>query len=413
MAPNGRYRHWDTLRHLKPPGELTTEQWWLAIKLARGPLLRELPLRDRDGRKFAYCMPDEALEPLHRVDQRASGEIRMPAVVLGAEGARGHYLVNSLIEESIRSSQLEGASTTRPIAREMIRSGRRPTDRSERMILNNYHAMEFMRDEAGATLTPEIVCELQRILTEGTLENPDAAGRLQTTDEERVVMWDAQDGHVIHQPPPAAELPGRLELMCHFANGEEAGAGFVHPVARAILLHFWLAYEHPFEDGNGRTARALFYWSMRVQGYWLIEYLSISRILRQAPSKYMRSFLYTETDHGDTTYFILYHLGVLWRAIEEFHTYLARKMEEVREIEQFIRNSDELNHRQLALLGNAVRHPLQRYSFASHARSHNVSAQTARNDLLDLEGRELLQRRRSGHRYVFSAVSDLADRLTR
>jgi Fic family protein len=152
---------------------------------------------------------------------------------------------------------------------------------------------------------------------------------------------------------------------------------------------------------------------MRVQGYWLIEYLSISRILRQAPSKYMRSFLYTETDHGDTTYFILYHLGVLWRAIEEFHTYLARKMEEVREIEQFIRNSDELNHRQLALLGNAVRHPLQRYSFASHARSHNVSAQTARNDLLDLEGRELLQRRRSGHRYVFSAVSDLADRLTR
>jgi Fic family protein len=411
-TPDGTYRHWDTLRHMTPPDDLTVEEWWLAVKLARRPLLRALPLRDAKGTSFSYCMPDEVLALLHQIDQHAAGEISMPEVVTGDSGAQSHYLVNSLIEEAIRSSQLEGASTTRPVAKELIRSGRPPKDRSERMIVNNFRAMEFIRDEAGETLTPEIVCELQRIVTEGTLENPDAAGRIQTSDDERVVVWDEQDGHVIHSPPPADQLRERLGLMCRFANGEEDGDGFIHPVVRAILLHFWLAYEHPFEDGNGRTARALFYWSLKTQGYWLVEYLSISRIIRQGSSKYIRAFLYTESDENDTTYFIIYHLHIVRRAIEEFRAYLARKMDEVRAIERYIRHSDEFNYRQLALLGNAVRHPTQRYSFASHARSHSVSHQTARNDLIDLEGRELLTRRRSGHKYVFAPVPDLADRLT-
>jgi len=397
---------------MEPPDGLDVDQWWLAVKLARNPLLRDLPLLDPAGRPFRYCTPDEALALLHQIDQHAAGEIAMPEVVTGDASARSHYLVNSLIEEAIRSSQLEGASTTRRVAKDLIRTGRAPRDRSERMIINNYRAMEFIR-EIGDRLTPRIVCELQRILTDGTLDNPDGAGRLQSSDDERVVVWDELDGHVIHVPPPAEQLPERLEMMCRFANGDDDGDGFVHPVVRAILLHFWLAYEHPFEDGNGRTARALFYWSMRTQGYWLIEYLSISRIIRLGTSKYIRAYLYTETDERDTTYFILYHLKIICRALEEFQTYLARKMREVREIERHIRNSDEFNHRQLILLGNAVRHPLQRYSFASHARSHNVSQQTARNDLIDLEKRGLLKRRRSGHHYVFSPVDDLAERLTK
>ena len=84
-----------------------------------------------------------------------------------------------------------------------------------------------------------------------------------------------------------------MAAMCAFANGETPGY-FIHPAVRAIILHFWLAYDHPFEDGNGRTARALFYWVMAAQGYRLTEYLSISRLLYTARSKYRRSFLLTE-----------------------------------------------------------------------------------------------------------------------
>ena len=148
-------------------------------------------------------------------------------------------------------------------------------------------------------------------------------------------------------------------------------------VVRAILLHFWLAYDHPFEDGNGRTARALFYWCMRARGYWLVEYLSISRILAKAPAKYTRAFLLTETDGEDTTYFIVYQLEVIERAVRELHTYMRRKVKEVRDVERLLKGSSDFNHRQLALLGNAIRTSDASYSFQSHAASHSVTHETA------------------------------------
>jgi len=345
------------------------------------------------------------------VDQRCSGEIAMPSVVTDDDQARQHYLVNSLMEEAIRSSQLEGATTSRKVAKELLRTGREPRNRSERMILNNYHAIQFIRGQDE--LSPAVVLELQRILTDGTLDNPDAAGRLQRPDEDRVAVFDMQDGSLIHQPPPAEQLPERLARLCEFANGADDPNQFMHPVVRAIILHFWLAYDHPFEDGNGRTARALFYWSMRTQGYWLVEYLSISAILRKAPSKYAKAFLFTETDDGDVTYFLIYNLGVMLRAIEDLHSYLRRKTRELADVERALKDSSSrFNHRQLALLSNAIRDLSRSYTFQSHATSHNVTHETSRRDLLALAELGLLTQRRVGRRIVFTAPVDLAERLT-
>jgi Fic family protein len=405
-----RYVHWDKLRFLEPPPDLTHEEWWFLVKSARGPTMRPLPLSDAEGHPFRYSTPDVVQRHLHYVDQHCSGEIAMPALVTNDEQARQHYLVNSLMEEAIRSSQLEGATTSRVVAKELLRSGRRPKDRSERMILNNYHALRFMRD-VGRRLTPKIVFELHRILTEGTLDNPDAAGRLQRPEEERVAVF--VDDEIVHEPPPADQLERRLKDLCAFANQEENSRQFVHPVIRAIVLHFWLAYDHPFEDGNGRTARALFYWYLRTRRYWLVEYLSISRILRNAPSKYARSFLLTETDDRDATYFIDYQLVVIKRAIRELHAYLARKAEELRNVQQLLKRSPTFNHRQLALLGYALRNPDGFFTFRTHAQSHDVTHETARNDLLPLVKRGLLNRTTERGRHVFRPVPDLSDRLAR
>jgi Fic family protein len=410
-APEGRYRHWDTLRRVKPPSGLSPREWWLAIKLARRSLARQLPLESPEGQPFVYGMPDPALELLHFIDQHASGEVLMPEAVLEDESAKRHYIVNSLIEEAIRSSQLEGATTSRVVAKEMLRSGRQPRSRSERMILNNYNALMFMRREVGEELTPDLVLELHKIVTEGTLDNPDAAGRLQQPGEDRVAVFDRLSDMIVHEPPPAELLPERLQLMCEFANEKGNESGFMHPVVRGILLHFWMGYDHPFEDGNGRTARALFYWSMESQGYWVTEYLSISRILRTAPGQYARAYLYTETDDLDTTYFILYQLSVIRRAIEELHVYLRRKIQEVKKVESLMRASDSFNYRQLALLGDAVRHPSQRYTIASHARSHNVTHEAARRDLLQLTQQGLLERSRIGRKYSFSPAPNLEAKL--
>lgn len=405
------YVHWDKLRHKTPPDELTHDEWWLALKWGRRQGLRDFPLADLAGSHFKYGIPDIVLRLLHYVDQRCSGSIAMPEVVTVDDQARRHHLVNSLMEEAIRSSQLEGATTSRRVAKDLLRSGRTPKDRSERMILNNFLALQFMRDGTGDMLTPADVLELHRILTEGTLEDSGAAGRLQAPDEERVAVFDRFDGRLVHRPPPAEQLPARLQALCDFANEGEDAERFVHPVIKAILLHFWLAYDHPFEDGNGRTARALFYWFMRTHGYWLVEYLTISRILQQAPAKYSKAFVLTETDERDTTYFIVYQLVVIQRAVQELHAYLNRKVKEIRDVEQLVKRSADFNHRQLALLANAVRHPDQVYTFRSHALSHGVTHETARNDLLPLVAKHLLEKRRVGGRHEFSPSLNLVERL--
>lgn len=402
-SPAVDYLHWDDLRHRRPPADLSSKEWWLGVSsLRRGN--RRLPLRGVDGSTFTYALPDQALQMLHAIDQRASGEIVLSEAVTDP-GTRRRYLVDSLMEEAIASSQLEGASTTRKVAKEMLRTGRRPRDVSEQMIVNNYRAIMRIGELKASPLTPGAVLELHRIVTEGTLDDPTSAGRLQRPDEERVQVVDPADETVLHVPPPAEELPGRLEAMCAFANANPPEP-FVHPVVRAVLVHLWLAYDHPFEDGNGRTARALFYWVMASQGYWLAEYLSISRLLNGARARYRRSFLLTETDDLDATYFLLYQLAVIVRAIDELHTHLRSKITELRVTEEILRRTD-LNNRQLAVLSHALRHPDAEYTYMSHARSHRVVRQSARNDLLDLVAKGLLTKSQIGRTVHFRPVPEL------
>jgi len=406
-----RYLHWDKLRHLDPPDGLSSEQWWLQVKTAREFDMREIPLTDSGGNRFRFSLPDSMLRSLHHIDQRCGGEVAMDEVVTSERRAGRRFLVNSLMEEAIRSSQLEGATTSRVVAKELLRSGRRPSDRSERMIVNNYRALQFMREEMNGALSPDSIFELHRIVTEGTLDDPLAAGRLQRPGEPRVAVFDRDDAEPIHVPPPAEQLPQRIRLLCEFANESGEDGQFVHPVMRAVLLHFWLAYDHPFADGNGRTARILFFWAMHTRGYWLAEYLPISRLIRKAPARYARAFMETETDQGDTTYFLIHQLGVIERAIEDLHVYLQRKISEVQDIERMLRADGDLNGRQLALLIDATREPDASYSFDSHATSHRVSHETARSDLRGLAERGLLTRRRRGHKFIFEPAPDLPTRL--
>lgn len=407
-APGGKYLHWDELRHRTPPQGLSHEEWWAAVKLARRPVLKAIPLQDTAGSTFRYMLPDQVLRFLHEIDKNATGGIQLAEEVT-SPGTRDRYIINSLIEESITSSQLEGASTTAEVARDMIRSGRKPVNRSELMILNNFVAMRYVQEHRAEALSPDSVFELHRLVTDGTLDDASRAGRFRTEADNIVVSNHI--GETLHTPPPARELAGRLQAMCDFANGQTSGEEFVHPVLRAVILHFWLAYDHPFVDGNGRTARALFYRSLLADGYWLAEYISISRILKQSPSRYSRSFLHTETDENDLTYFVLYQLGVMNRAIEELQEYLRRKMREIREVQALLRRSAELNHRQLALLSHGLRHPGRQYTIQSHRTSHNVATATARSDLLDLTKRGLLLQKRVGKQFVFTAPEDLGRRL--
>jgi len=406
---NGKYLHWDKLLYHKTPKDVTHEEWWFALKLQRRNLYKQLPLFDKQNRSFLHLNVDPINEILHEIDQSAGGSIQMPEQITNPD-TRDQYYVSSLIQEAITSSQLEGAATTRQIAKEMIKTGRAPQDESEQMILNNFKTMQRIGRLKDEQLSPELVFEIHQLITHNTLNNLSDAGRFRN-DSERIVVGDIY-GEVFHEPPPAEQLELRLGAMCEFANGL-GPTGFIHPVIRAIILHFWLAYDHPFVDGNGRTARALFYWSMLRSNYWLFEYISISQIILKAPTKYGRAFLYTETDDNDLTYFILYHLDVIQKAVRELHQYIKYKTHRLQVLEQQLQGITLLNHRQRALISHALRHPLHKYTFESHRICHNVVYETSRRDFLDLQDRGLLVGGKIGKTWYFTPIKDLEKRLAR
>lgn len=408
----GRYLHWDKLRHLQPPEGWISEYYWFAIKLTRKKLYKKLPFTSKSEEQFQFCMIDSIHRDLHWIDQNAAGRIGMDKPVTNPH-TRDTYLVGSLIEEAISSSQLEGASTTRNVAKEMLRQGRKPKDHSEQMIFNNYQAMQFIREYKEEKLTPSMILHLHRILTEATLDDADKAGQYRDAGDDIHVV-DATAAVLLHTPPDASELPERIERLCQFANDLD-GKEFIHPVIRAIILHFMIGYDHPFVDGNGRTARALFYWSMANQQYWLMEFISISRIIKQAPAQYGKAYLYTETDDNDLTYFIIHQLEVIKKAINALHEHLAKKAEELHSIEKRLDGSvlqGQLNPRQLAILHHALDHPNTIYSIREHQAAHKISYQTARTDLLNLADQfKVLRKRKYGNSFVFVAPPDLGQAL--
>lgn len=404
-----RYLHWDELRRRPAPEGLTHAEWWTVVRLRRQGQLKPLPLVDVRGRPHWFGMPDPVLERLPRIDRQASGRIAAEGHA-PLEADRDRYIWSSLTEEAISSSLIEGAATTRRVAKDMLRAGRRPRTPGERMILGNYQGLQYVREQRDEPITPARVLELHHFLTADTLEDADAAGRLRRPDEP-ITVQDPR-GELLHTPPAADELPQRLEALCAFAAGETPDF-FVHPVVRAILLHYALAYDHPFVDGNGRTARALFYWSLLREGYWLMEFVPISRVIHAAPAQYGLSFLHTQTDGNDTTYFVLQQLEFLDRALTDLERYLARKVAESRAVERRLDDSHGFNPRQIALLAHALREADAEYTIESHRRSHGVVYETARQDLLSLAHAGLLTQGKRGRALVFRPAPDLRSALER
>ncbi len=404
---NKEYWPWEEFKYKAQHQKFAPEDLWGALKLLRSHTRRPLPFPDVRGRFFSYWLPDSTMENLHQIDHSVGGGYLLEGADLLPE-AKEQYIVSSLMEEAIASSQIEGAVTTRKVAKEMLRKNQKPQNRSQQMIVNNYKTILAIKETLDERMSVGLLNRFHRMMTEDTLDDPATAGRFRTKDEPIQVM--DQEGQVLHTPPSAEQLPALVQQLCDFANQQE-GKVFIHPVIRAIILHFWLAYLHPYVDGNGRTARALFYWSMLRQKYWLFEYLSISRIFLRSRQQYSKAFLYTEQDDNDLTYFIVYHLRVIRLAIRELQEYIRRKQRQYRETILLLKKTSWMNYRQRALIQHALKHPEFIYTIESHKNSHNVTYQTARMDLLTLAAKGCLEKLKSGRAFHFTVPPDLPKKV--
>src|SRR5262249_2976414 len=158
---NHEYYHWEKLRHRPTPKGLTPEQAWNLGKWLRLGRAQPLPLRDANGRAFSFWLPDQALAVLHEVDRRGGSFLAMDEKAAPSLSAlRDRVLVSSLMEEAIATSQIEGAVTTRKVAKEMLRTNRKPRDRGEQMIVNSYRTILHLRERLEQPLTISLLNEI-------------------------------------------------------------------------------------------------------------------------------------------------------------------------------------------------------------------------------------------------------------
>lgn len=396
-----RYLHWDRLRYKAHGEKVVPEIAWALIKMGRMQQYRMLPLLGHGKQHLRYMLPNAAQEALMLIDKDLGGRLSLDGERLPSNWRRERFAIGAIQEEAIASSMLEGAATTRVEAKELLRSGRKPRTHGETMVVNNYRTMLHIRDNKGTKLSPEFLLEVQRMITENTLEREDHVGRFRT-DEDKVKIYDERDNEVMHTPPPADELAGRLAKLCEFANTPAHHESFIHPVVKACILHFQIGFDHPFCDGNGRTARAIFYWYLLRHGYWLFEYLPISPLYKRAPVKYARAYLYSETDDFDVTYFIMYNLRVISRGREDLWNYIKRKLTQVKQAHDLFKSDRMLNHRQKETLLKMTRNPDMLATIAEYESTFGVAYGTARSDLLDLVERNYLSLEKVRNSYIFS-----------
>jgi len=374
------YLYWDKVKYLAPAG-VKAETLWQAVSLQRG-----INARTFHFGKYAFrlTLTETMLNLLHELDWKLTGHnLSGPSF---SDFHKKFYLVSSLMEEAIASSQMEGASTTRKVAKDMLRKQQRPKDKSQQMILNNYNTIQYISSLPRENLSIERILDLHRLITERTLGSIQNEGHLRTSDD--IVVMDAITGQLAHVPPSYKELKALLKELCGFVNSSNP-ADFIHPIVKSIILHFLLAFIHPFTDGNGRTSRSLVYWYLMEQNYEMVKYLSISRIIYRNKKQYEKSFLYTENDHNDLSYFILFNLNVLKKAYEEMERYLQKKsMEQVGFFME--KKSAGITQRQAAVLKLMRKSPANIVTAKEVASCFGITEKTARADLKVLALKKLI-----------------------
>lgn len=380
---NEKYLYWSDVKYRVPDG-MTATDLWRKVKGVRR--LSDLVIWPHHNIHFSLTNTMQRL--CHEVDMNFGGSWGASKIFPDDKASQELYLISSIMEEAIASSQMEGAATTREVAKDMLRKKISPRNKSQRMILNNYTTINFIREHSKERLTPELIMQVHGMMTENALDIPDAAGRLRK-DEENIVVGNGITGEIVHTPPSAECLNDFLELLCTFFNEEDPKL-FVHPIIRGITIHFLVGYYHPFAEGNGRTARALFYWYMMKSNYWLVEYLSISRIIKGSKKAYEKAFLYSETDGNDIGYFIQYNLEVLLKSFDALSKYIKRKNTEKKKAEKLLHLGD-ITERQSQILTLYVDNPDTVLKSSDIVGKFGVSPNTAKSDLKKLTERGYLR----------------------
>lgn len=405
-SSNKKYLYWDKARFLPPIPDFTEAESWQLVRHIRRISSSVTPIHTPDHRSFTFYRPKYTDKVLREIDMQADGFFLTDKTSAQQTNERQRYLARGIVEESIASSQLEGADTSSRYAKKMLTEHIKPRNKGEQMILNNYNVLQQIESKyKNEPLSVFMLQELQMQLVQGTLDEGYIPGSFRKDSDEIVVCYDNKIAHI---PPKASFVAKEIQRLVDYANDDE----FVHPIIKAIQLHFWIGYLHPFPDGNGRLARAVFYWYLFKNNYWAMAYLPISTLLKRSPHDYAYAYIYAEQDRLDFTYFFDYNIRRIMTSITQFQQHIEQKnIENVEIINKLKTQFPALNDRQIHTLRYLLKAPDAETSAQSYCIINAITLRTAYSDLKELLNLNLVDSTTRGKKVIYTASNLLKSLL--
>jgi Fic family protein len=403
------YLYWDKMRYKEPSPEGTPKEvLWKIVKIIREMQGKKTLIKSKDGKFFTWSKLSYFEKFFHDLDMNTGGEIFADKIKV-EKANKQKLIIRGIMDEAIASSQLEGAATSRQAAKKMLREGRKPSNRSEQMILNSYLAMKSIEDNyKNREMSAALIMELHGLITKDTLDSENEKPRLRKKGEP-IFISDDGSGFVYYEGPDMDFVDSELERLIKFANDELGTDIFIHPIIKAIMLHFWIAYLHPFTDGNGRLARLLFYWYLIRNGYWAFVYLPISKMIKRSPKQYVMAYVYSEQDDNDLTYFIDYNINKIKLAVKDFMDYLGERSRDNLQMKKKCEVKYDLNARQVYLLQYLHGDADERTTLKAHMNVNQVAKMTAAKDLKDLVNKGFLTSAKQGRNVYYYGTDKIKE----
>ena len=358
-------------------GEEDFAEVWKQLQFSRREKGIKVSLKDQKDNKLFFSLTEELKKKVVAVDDLARNNFfdnldeneKIDIIRLAQE------------DEAFYSSVIEGAHTTKKRTKELVEKGLEPQNKDEKMVLNNYHALSYIMENIHKNITEELIVEIFKIVKKGTLEEEEFGYR-----KNQNFVRNLEE--VVYEPPKFEEVPRMMKSLVAFIGDDTDER--VHPIVKAFIIHFYFVYIHPFNDGNGRTARALTYMHLLKNGYHFFKFFSISSLLKEFRGNYYKAIKNVEDYDSDLTYFIDFYLYMTVKSIKKVSSdfknqYLLKVIKG-----KILDRGLELNKRQEKTLEKIIKIGKKNIDISIYMSQNKVVQETARKDLSELVEMEIL-----------------------
>lgn len=390
-----QYKTLDEIKYRLDQKSLNPKDWdELKTKIVRLRKTSAIPLFVNSlDKKFWFYPSDSLFKKTDKIEKLGQGLYQK---ILNQSDFAQDFILDASIEEAITSAIYEGANSTRAKAKELIESENLPKSKDEWMLYNNFKALQWIKKNQSVDINLDVIKELHHIVTQNTLLGDDInfVGKFRNDG----VFVHSSRGEVKHEGVKhelvSEALTEVLQLTTHNAR-------YFPNLFKGICLHYFIAYIHPFFDGNGRTARALFYFDSIKNDLKFIELLSVSAYLKSHGQQYEKSFEKVKDEDFDLTYFIDFNLDALLEALER----ISDKVEFLLSLNK-LKAHLNISQNQVGLLQKLALHRFRKYDIESYAESIQKSREIARKELRQLADLGLLLESKVGKKYSYQIQID-------